>query len=362
MPDDAPLQIQPHGLDLSLEAGESIVAAQALTSGDAKRIAVVVTSAGRVFEQRLEATAQEQSAPAVQLADVSEKLDLDADIDVHARGRYCAVVNRRGTRGVVIDRSTKTTTQALKRGDYHVGHCTWPIAFFERASVPHLVHGTDWNRLDITRLDTGEILTSASQPEDGADSLDYFHSRLHLAPDASYVISNGWVWSPFDCLYQFRIQDLLTRVDDCSRPLTSPVSTSGYNWDRPLCFLDSSTIAWAYNSFEAGDESTDDEPKPSQLYVQKVETLEVVETIDCDYFALTDHREVQGDVIYDPRLDVFAVFADRLDHPLRVLDRSGELLLEVDWTPQVYSEDARCFLRYHEQRLEFANLSAQAEK
>lgn len=116
-------------------------------------------------------------------------------------GRFCAVVNDYDRHGAVFDLRTGRRTMHLDRGDYYPGTTPFPCAFITLDGRTLLVHGTAWNRLDMSDPATGELLTARDFPvEEGRrapeHSLDYFHGRLHPSPDGRWIADDGWVWQP----------------------------------------------------------------------------------------------------------------------------------------------------------------------
>ena len=123
-------------------------------------------------------------------------------LHVSACGRFAAVVNDYGRRGVVVDlgRSGRTT-MLLDGGRYHPETVPFSLVFGEHHGRPVMVHRTAWNRLDVADPESGRLLTarthaSAAPGERPEHYLDYFHGRLHLSPDGRWLADDGWVWSP----------------------------------------------------------------------------------------------------------------------------------------------------------------------
>ncbi len=86
-------------------------------------------------------------------------VNLTQPVRLYTYRNYVAIVNLRGRQGVVLNLIDNTITLQLLRGEYQVEHCSFPIAFYSRDNNVYVIHGTDWNRLDITCLTTGELLT-----------------------------------------------------------------------------------------------------------------------------------------------------------------------------------------------------------
>ena len=115
----------------------------------------------------------------------------------------------------------------------------------------HLIHATQWNRLDIACLENGQCLTEREiDAKSNLNYLDFFHSRLHMSPDRKHFISSGWVWSPWDVWYCWSVDKFLKEFESGHVSLDA-LERNGYNWDRPCCFVDNETIAWGYNELEA---------------------------------------------------------------------------------------------------------------
>ncbi|RYG21582.1 hypothetical protein EON82_18565, partial [bacterium] len=102
--------------------------------------------------------------------------------------QFAAVVERFGQFGRVFELSTGHKTMDLDRGDYHPETSVHPAAFFTLDGRTLLVHGTDWNRLDVSDPETGEVMTTR-EPTSCVDAgdvpehyLDYFHAGLSVSP------------------------------------------------------------------------------------------------------------------------------------------------------------------------------------
>ena len=164
-------------------------------------------------------------------------------------GELAAVGEAKGRRAVVLEPASGKVHLTLERGDYHVTHCRFPLAFVEREGRLLLVHATDWNRLDVTDPRTGERLT-AREPVAGQDGrpghvLDYFYSGLHLSPDGAWALSTGWVWQPVG---QVRIFNLKRWLDENVWESEDGASVKNlswreYAWDGPVAWLDATTVA-----------------------------------------------------------------------------------------------------------------------
>jgi len=163
-------------------------------------------------------------------------------------GLHAAVVN-------VVDRHTLN----LSREDYHSDVSSYSIGFLERDGRMLLIHQTQWNRLDITDLETGEMLTTReviykkteeteqinnrTYPKfEKKNYIDFFHSLLHVSPDGKHFLSNGWVWQPVDNIICFETGSFFNEYETCGKHIEY---WRGYAWDRPCAFVGNDMIVIA---------------------------------------------------------------------------------------------------------------------
>lgn len=136
------------------------------------------------------------------------QLDLTKEVTLHLApdGHLAAVANTHGQHGLVVDMSTGHMLLELWRGNDYIEQSSFPIAFFVDNGRTLLVHGTEWNRLDISDPRSGELLTPRLTPQHERGKplpphyLDYFHSSLTVSPDQQWIVDNGWVWQPVGCI------------------------------------------------------------------------------------------------------------------------------------------------------------------
>lgn len=121
----------------------------------------------------------------------------------------------------------------------------------ERAGASLLVHGTDWNRLDITDVQARRLLTERKptsyregepRPE---HYLDYFHAGLVVSPDARRVAEDGWVWHPVGVTRTWSLQDWTERNvwESEDGPSQRSLTQHDYFWDAPMCWLSETELA-----------------------------------------------------------------------------------------------------------------------
>lgn len=170
-------------------------------------------------------------------------------------GRLAAVADTYGERGVVIDLGTGQVAVHLRRDDYHEDVSAFPLAFSEWEGRTVVVHGTAWNRLDVSDARTGVLLTQR-QPttyqtgkERPPHDLDYFHCGLSVSPGGHYIADNGWVWHPVGVVTTWSLPRWLGENvwESEDGPSRRNLCWRGYYWDGPVCWLDDHRLAvWGY--------------------------------------------------------------------------------------------------------------------
>lgn len=176
-------------------------------------------------------------------------------VHVSRDGDLAAVANTYGSRGAVVDLGSGQITMTLNRGDYHVDVSTFPLALIEHDNRTLVVHGTDWNRLDVSDARTGVLLTqrkptsyNRGQPRP-PHHLDYFHGSLASSPGQEFVADNGWVWHPVGVIRTWSlrrwVEENVWESED--GPTKKSMIWRDYYWDGPLCWLDDRQLCvWGY--------------------------------------------------------------------------------------------------------------------
>jgi hypothetical protein len=176
-------------------------------------------------------------------------------LQVSRNGELVAVANRYGQKGVVLDLATGSMTIRLFRDKYHEDVSSFPVAFVETDNRILLIHGTAWNRLDISDARIGTLLTERGPTSYKRGEarpkhyLDYFHCSLSVSPGQRYVADNGWAWHPVGSVETWSLPRWLnenvweSENGDSRRCLC----WRGYYWDGPLCWIDECRLAvWGY--------------------------------------------------------------------------------------------------------------------
>ena len=258
---------------------------------------------------------------------------------VSSDGRFAVVAETRGQRGVVIDLVTGHSTVDLRRDNYHIAVSDFPIAFFSMDERTYLVHGTAWNRLDISDPATGKLLTERAYapPEEGSRHrkhyLDYFHGDLSVSPNGEWVADDGWVWHPVGDVTVWSMKQWLKANvwESEDGPSRKSLCCRYYFWGGPLCWVDDRRLAvWGH-----GD---DDE-----LIIPAVRLFDAETGQEIRSFA-----GPKGALVFDGHLYAFSA-----DHGTSVWDvETGERLL---------NDEAFCPTSYHHGTHEFISLESSSQ-
>lgn len=266
------------------------------------------------------------------------KLNLNEDITLHItpNSQCVAIANTHGQYGVVLDLETKATTMQLERDDYHIKHSCFPLAFFEDEKRLLLVHGTQWNRLDITDPRTGELLSARTIEEPSNEKhpehyLDYFHCGLSVSPDQQWIVDNGWMWHPVGSVVAWNVRRWVQENpwESEDGPSQLELCNRDYYWDGPLCWIDERMVAvWGY-----GDDEIE--------LIPAVRLFDVVAEREVGWFA-----GPEGTLVYDEYL-----FAMSEKHGLTAWDVAmGErVLADPNFHPTQHHRGAKQFLQIDSQ-------------
>jgi hypothetical protein len=173
-------------------------------------------------------------------------------------GGCMAVVEEKGSRGVVLAREGEglRVVCGLNRGDYHVGHCAFSVAFVSHRGEPRLIHATAWNQLDVMDPRTGvgvteRVIAPYSREQRPAHYLDYFHCRLDVSPSGERVMDAGWVWSPLGEVRAWSVKAWLeaSPFESEDGETVRVFAWRYYFWDGGGCWLDERRVAlWGFGN------------------------------------------------------------------------------------------------------------------
>jgi hypothetical protein len=274
---------------------------------------------------------------------------LSLNTKLYSFQNYVCIVQQQGTLGVVLDLSNLNYRKILTRGDYGVGTCQFPIAFYSKDNQTFLIHGTDWNRLDITFLETDELLTERLVDYDtDSNYFDYFHSSLLISPDAKHFTSNGWHWHPYGQIYCFSIERFLREFELSNKSVD--VSEEDYydlDWDRPLCWIDNQTLAICFNQQVCSEKK---DKYPNEILFFDINQNKIIKRINFDGFGLTFEGNVYGDLFYDSGNKQF----------IGLNKKTGLLISDIDGN-ELFRDPALTAVKYSEKHKLFYNFDIQTQ-
>jgi len=279
------------------------------------------------------------------LAILDNVASLTRPVKMYYHFPYICVTERYGLNAATV-KITDGSVRQFGRKDYHSDVSSYSTAFVERDGHVLLIHQTQWNRLDVTDLETGELLTereiyirdSGRKDERGSpiyerkNYLDYFHSLLHVSPDKRHFASNGWMWHPVDNVICFDMERFLTEYETCRQPIEY---YGGYAWDRPCTFVGDDTLVVAADKTGLGFEdgvvvAGKEPPRYHQLLFYDLAEVAVQEythsgyetddtlplaysgSADCDVFDLDEYGEVEGgELHYEPETNSLVAISGR---------------------------------------------------
>lgn len=241
------------------------------------------------------------------------------NLQMHSFENYVCITQKNGLQGMVIDLSNSKFQKNLSRIDYHAAHCLFPISFYKKQYQTFLIHGTEWNRLDITCLETDELLTSRIVDyETNSNYFDYFHSSLLVSPDEKHFTSNGWHWHPFGQIYNFSIDDFLKKFELSHQEINvAEEDFYDLDWDRPLCWIDAKTLAIGFN-----EQICDENQKmfSNEVLFFDITENKIFKRINFDGVVLSSEGNVVGELFYD----------DSNRHLIGLNKKSGALITNLD--------------------------------
>lgn len=164
-------------------------------------------------------------------------------IEVYTYEDYFCIVENKGLEGIVLNYNNKDFSLELNREDYRPENWSFPIGFYKKANQVYLIHGTLWNRLDITCLKTKTIITQRTVDyKTKTNYMDYFHSLISVSPKENYFVSNGWIWNPIESPTIYKTESFESEYESCFQNIKCDINW-GYNWDRPLTWISDNIFA-----------------------------------------------------------------------------------------------------------------------
>lgn len=174
--------------------------------------------------------------------------------------RFIAIYNIFGQFSYIFDLETTEIILELDRKEYHSEQSKFPICFFSAEQIDYLIHGTDWNHLDIFALNERKSITNRTYEFEEGYYLDYFYGDLHLSSNKEWILTSGWIWGAASKIKFINIINWLhNNKYEPEIPNNYSINFDSYYWDRALCWLNGQTIAYLYHTKEEGGEPLEEE-------------------------------------------------------------------------------------------------------
>jgi len=290
------------------------------------------------------------------IADLDLKWKQDdprVDLYLEPNGEFCAVVERHGQFGAVYELSTGRITFQLDRGDYFPRLSVFPVAFLTHAGRTRVVHGTSWNRLDVSDAETGKLLTARvdAQHDDRERYLDYFHGTLSVSPDGKWIADNGWIWHPSGIVRVWNVVDWLKSnpYESESGDSAREIGTFNQDCDVPFCWVGKAHLAiWGiggnFKTTYAGLRVFDVTTGNLQMQISQADSP--IEHVEANHERppwfvwdkwLFDISPVRGTLVWDlesgERIGSDKALKPRRYHPVsrQLLDWNEEEFLLIQW-------------------------------
>jgi len=274
---------------------------------------------------------------------------LNRPIKIYYHFPYICVTERYGLNAATVSIADRRVIKH-SREDYYCNVSSYSIGFLERNGRVLLIHQTQWNRLDITDIETGQLLTErevvfgktdetetnrygASSRIKGKNYLDYFHSLLHVSPDGKHFLSNGWMWQPTGNIMCFETERFFNEFELCGESIEYD---RDYNWDRPCAFVGNDTLVIAADRDEIifrEDVAVSESKEPPAYHQLLFYKLSEIKThiytydyyegydigwlaysmkADCDVFTFNEEGEItSGELHYDPETERLIALSEK---------------------------------------------------
>lgn len=183
----------------------------------------------------------------LKITELTTILNRDLELKMYFCHPYICISERFGLNAVVVNIDNCKLIELSREND-DCDISSYSIAFIKTDNKIHLIHQTQWNRLDIMDLETEEIITKRevkydynreTKVDNSINYIDYFHSLLIASPDYNNFIDNGWVWHPIECMYLFNVQEFIKKYE-LSKTYVDVAGGFLYEdgfWDRPCTFI-----------------------------------------------------------------------------------------------------------------------------
>ncbi|MBX3450081.1 MAG: hypothetical protein KF777_11000 [Planctomycetaceae bacterium] len=275
-------------------------------------------------------------------------IDEETCLRVSSRADFVAVFPASAQFGSVLDAQTGEVILPLDRGDYRPENSFFPFAFCDDGIHTLAITATDWNRLDIYNLRSGELLSSRPSTsyerseERPPHYLDYFHAQLTVSLDNQWVADNGWIWHPVGQIRTWNLQQWVTSnpwESEDGDSLRLPVARD-YYWDGPLCWVGPTTLAvWGWGS--------DDE-----WLIPAIRLFDVVTGTELRWFAGPRVRPTSA---WPPKKVAPSLFFD--GYLFSVSDEFGTSVWDVESGERLIQQEDFAPVQYHSATREFLSMA-----
>lgn len=129
-------------------------------------------------------------------------------------GKYQVIYETLGTKGLVLNEGN--LVREIDRSFYYADIYEYPVALIDLpGNGTGLVHCPgEYNRLEIEEIESGKKLTIRE-----SKSPDFFQSRLRVSPNGLYLLSAGWLWSPYDGIALYSMPRILESPEHLDLPI-----------------------------------------------------------------------------------------------------------------------------------------------
>lgn len=238
-------------------------------------------------------------------------------VRIYFHDPYICVSERFGLHAAVVDRRDGSVRH-FERKDYHCDVSSYSIGFLENEGETLLIHQREWNRLDITNLQTGELITEREityerEMSERANYLDYFHSLLHVSPDGRHFLSNGWMWHPVGNILCFDVEEFLKRFELANIELDY---ATGYNWDIPCTFIGNDSFVVSTDKVPDARIKYIKDYEYKQLWFYSVDGIYEDKLVCnkktvCDCFRFTEDGDLWGEMYYDDQKSALIILSEK---------------------------------------------------
>ncbi len=187
---------------------------------------------------------------------INNELLYEKEYTMQILGPWLSVFEQYGTNGCIYNLETGKT-KLFSRENYHAEVSSFSNAIFVYKEQFCLIHQTQWNRLDITNLETGELLTDReinykrlynSKENNGKSAeeknyKDYFHGKIFFSPDYKYFVDTGWVWHPAGVPLLYCIEKFIKGYENtCIELRVDEERIYSNDWDQSAVWLNNESF------------------------------------------------------------------------------------------------------------------------